>query len=923
LSLAPGTRLGPYEILAAIGAGGMGEVYRATDTRLDRDVAIKVLPAGSVGNEQAEARFDREARAIAGLSHPNICSLHDVGRHDDRSFLVMELLEGETLHQRLTREPLEVGALVDHAINLADALDAAHARGMLHRDLKPANLFLTSRGQIKILDFGLAKALESSDDATRVAEGPLTGDGTAVGTLGYMSPEQLRGETIDARSDLFALGAVLYEMATGKRAFQGSTGAVVSHGILGEHPAAPRTIRPELPVKLEETILKALEKDREVRCQTAAELRADLKRVKRDLPANVARPTPTASAGLDPGAPSASVSATTKTPAASTTAPASSDTQLVVGLVRRHRLAVLLSIVGIAGAIAGGFWLTNRGSSEPTLPSPATALQIQPLTLTGNTGLGALSPDGKFVAYLGREGRDNPDVAVWVRQLTTQSDVRIVPIVPGRRYVGLTVTPDGSYVDFIAAEKDVAQPDLWRVPFLGGTPRRIATGVWSATAWAPDGRHMAFIRSKADGVEESVVIADADGANERVLVTRRLPQRLYSHFTSAPTVARPSWSLDGRSLLVLGFSRDAERVSRGNDGSGRAPELVVLDVSTGAETRTVPLGRVLPLDTAWLDDQRALVNGVLPGKTAALFRADLATGALAPITQDLTMFFGVSLTADRQAVVTTRVEDRSGIWIGDGAGGAMTEIVSEGAAFAGSVALDRVGGLVYQAATTTGRGIFMIGPDQRAPSLVVDNGTRPKITSDGKTIVFQRGGDKPGLYRVNADGSGLSILDEGPAVGAIILPDDRTVLYLTSRNVVQSLWSVPLAGGPSREILPRLVYEGSVSASPDGRRLTFMASPVNGRPTPLMCDLPDCTNPRDLAVPFGPQWMPDGRGMAVYESTDTKNIWVQPFDGGARHPLTKFREKNIVDFAWSPDGKRLAITRRTRLADIVLIKGIK
>src|SRR5262245_7415059 len=296
----------------------MGEVYRAKDTRLDREVAVKVLPAASVGDVQAEARFDREARAIAALSHPNICSLYDVGRHDHQSFLVMELLEGETLHRRLAGGPLELGALVDHAINLADALDMAHGRGMLHRDLKPANLFLTTRGQIKILDFGLAKALDASNpaDATRVAEGPLTGDGTAVGTMGYMSPEQLRGETIDARSDLFALGAVLYEMATGQRAFSGSTGAIVSHAILGEQPAAPRTIRSDLPIKLEETILKALEKDRDVRCQTAAELRADLKRVKRDLPGHVARPAVAASASHNQPAASApgAISAPTTTP---------------------------------------------------------------------------------------------------------------------------------------------------------------------------------------------------------------------------------------------------------------------------------------------------------------------------------------------------------------------------------------------------------------------------------------------------------------------------------------------------------------------------------------------------------------------------------------------------------------------------------
>jgi len=429
---------------------------------------------------------------------------------------------------------------------------------------------------------------------------------------------------------------------------------------------------------------------------------------------------------------------------------------------------------------------------------------------------------------------------------------------------------------------------------------------------------MAFIRPKPDNSEEAVMVADADGANERVLVTRRNPRRFYSNYVVPRIIARPSWSTDGRSLLVQGFTRLPGQ-------NRRHAELVVIDVATGTETRTIPLENIDTFDAAWLDDRRALVNGVLPGKTQALYRADLVTGALDPVTQDLTMFAGVNLTADRQAAVTTRVDQRSGIWVGDGAGGAMTEIVPEGSATAGLVALDRVGGLVYRAATTSGTGVFTIGPGQRAPSPVVDNGTEPKTTADGKTIVFQRGGDKPGLYRVSADGSGLAILVEGSASDGLILPDDRTVLYLSNRSGIQTLWSVPLSGGPSRELLHRVLYSGSgtLSASPDGHRLKLMGAPVDGRPAALVCDLPDCTNPRDFAVPPLAVWTPDGRGMAFSDSTDPRNIWVQPIDGGARHPLTKFTEKAIIDFAWSPDGKRLAITRGTSLADIVLIKGIR
>jgi Tol biopolymer transport system component len=368
-------------------------------------------------------------------------------------------------------------------------------------------------------------------------------------------------------------------------------------------------------------------------------------------------------------------------------------------------------------------------------------------------------------------------------------------------------------------------------------------------------------------------------------------------------------------LLVLGSSGLPER-------QGRAAELVVVDVATGVETRTVPLEKISLLDAAWLDDRHALLNGVMPGKQAALYRADLTTGAVVPMTQDLTPFLGVSLTTDRQSAVTTRVDSRSGIWVGDGAGGAIAEIVPDGAANPLGVALDRVGGLVYHAMTTSGRSVFAIRPGQRAPSLVVDNAVDPKVTGDGKTIVFQAPG-KPGLYRVNADGSGLTLLVEGNATRALILPDDRTVLYISNRSGIQSLWSVPLSGGTPRELQHRFVASNSsFGASPDGRLLKFVGGVVDGRSVQIVCDLPDCTNPRDFTARAG-QRTPDGRGIAFSDSTDTRNIWVQPIDGGAARPLTKFTDQTIQDFAWSPDGKRLAITRSTFLADMVLIRGIR
>jgi eukaryotic-like serine/threonine-protein kinase len=284
MALPAGTKLGPYEILAPLGAGGMGEVYRASDTRLGRTVAIKILPTRLAESPDARQRFQREAKAISSLQHPNICTLYDIGSENGIDFLVMEYLEGETLHDRLLRGLLPVEQVTRHGMEIADALDSAHRKGFVHRDLKPSNVFLTRHGEAKVLDFGLVKLEEeaSTDQSTISNPANLTSPGTAIGTVAYMSPEQARGDELDARTDIFSFGVVLYEMTTGKPAFPGKTSAVIFKAILDQTPASPSQLNPAFPPRLEEIIFKALEKVRDVRYQSAADIRADLKRLRRD-----------------------------------------------------------------------------------------------------------------------------------------------------------------------------------------------------------------------------------------------------------------------------------------------------------------------------------------------------------------------------------------------------------------------------------------------------------------------------------------------------------------------------------------------------------------------------------------------------------------------------------------------------------------
>jgi serine/threonine protein kinase len=358
MALEPGIRLGPYEILSPLGAGGMGEVYQARDTRLERTVAVKVLPSQHTSSVAAHERFQREARAVAALQHPNICTIYDVGETDDHQhFIVMELLEGEAIHKRLTRGPFDITQLVDLGIVLADALDAAHGRGLIHRDIKPANIVLTPRGP-KLLDFVLVKRVAAAAVASlqpTLSAGPmLTDPGSTVGTVAYMSPEQLRGEELDSRSDLFSLGLVFYEMATGRPAFTGATSAVISAAILDQSPISPRQFRPELPAALEQIIVKMLEKDRDIRCQTASELRADLKRVKRDLDRWDRANRSDRSAVFEPPVVASSMSV-------SASAPPASDSQVLAALVNRHRVIVALATVVLLVVVAGVIYTTMQG----------------------------------------------------------------------------------------------------------------------------------------------------------------------------------------------------------------------------------------------------------------------------------------------------------------------------------------------------------------------------------------------------------------------------------------------------------------------------------------------------------------------------------------------------------------------------------
>jgi Tol biopolymer transport system component len=482
--------------------------------------------------------------------------------------------------------------------------------------------------------------------------------------------------------------------------------------------------------------------------------------------------------------------------------------------------------------------------------------------------------------------------------------VQIVAPVAGRRFVGLSVTPDGNYVDFVVS----GPRDLGRVAFLGGTPRLIASDVWSATGWSADGKHFAFVRADGTGASDSVIVADADGTNQRVLATRGTPQRFLSDSRTDRPIARPSWSADGATLLVLGFSAPPR--------ASQVQELITLEATTGAARRTLPLPGTTALEAAWVDATHAIINHREGAREPQLSLCDLTTGSLSPVTQNLTAFRGVSLTGNRLAAVSTRLDQRSGIWIGGASGAAMVEAIPESAGVRGSVFIDNQDGIVYEMATAAGSGIYARARGAGQPKLVVDDASPNALTSDGRIVVFRR---NDAIWKVNVDGSGLARLAAGMgAAQPVLMRDDTTVVFLSTNSGLQSLWTAALDGGPAREVAHRFASRPAVSF--DGRHLLFVSNNATGQLVTVLCDLPDCTNQRETANITG-AWTPDGRSIAYVDSADPKNIYLQPVGGGASRRLTQFTEKNILDFDWSADGKRLAITRGSTLADMVLIRG--
>ncbi len=918
--LKPGQTIAAYEILAFISRGGMGEVYLAQDRRLSRKVALKLLPRTFTKDDERLRRFEQEARAASALNHPNIITIYEILKIESSHLIATEFVEGETLRNRLAHSPLTLAESLNIAIQVTDALAAAHKVGIVHRDIKPENIMLRPDGYMKVLDFGLAKLTEqpsvSADEAP--TKQVRTGSGVIIGTVGYMSPEQARGKSVDARSDIFSLGAVIYEMVTGHKPFDGETPSDVLAAILKSEPAPLSVFLADAPPELARIVTKTLRKDREERYQVIGDLLLDLKSLRQELEfqARLGQSAASADGAANMAAPptqSGAPQVTAEPQGAVTTISQALSVELKRHPARLITSLAIIAMILIAGGI-GLYALLNRTPPRSHFQSSTIAR----ITNSGKVIDARLSHDGTYLLYCLSDGGKQ---SLWLRQVSTANDKGIVSPAPVG-FFGLTFSPDDREIYYVVkANYDAGT--LYRVPVLGGTPTRILEKIDCPVTFSPNGRQMAFLRANFPvGDQSALIIANLDGTAEQTLVTRQKPERFAPIFFTGP-----SWSPDGKLIAASVFTL------------GGSSRVIAFPVNGGKEINLTPDPWPFSGQVQWLPDMSGLlvVAGTNSSTGAQLWFLSYPSGEKRQITNDLDQHRAIGLTADGSRFVNVVGTGIVSVFVApDGDASHALQLptgnIGWGTGYGNSVAWTPDGKIVFTSAEGNEVNLWIANADGTSRQQLTSNVGRnvgPTVSSDGRYIVFSstRGG-RQNIWRMNIDGTSSKQLTQGAAESLpVASPDGRWVVYTALGTTRPTIWKVSIEGGEPTEVTHKVSTTPTIS--PDGKFIAYLytESPDPLVPPTKIAIIPfeggepvktfSCQPPGTVQMYL--QWSADGKSILYNTNTSSvTNVWSQPIDGSPPKQITDFKDSFMTGFAYSRDGK-LVCSRGIFNRDAVII----